>query len=598
MNSSQDPTTVLEAILRAEPVQDRGYTFIQDDGESKFYAFHDMIEWARRRAGELQSLGLSKGDRVALIIPDNDEFVVTFLGALMAGILPVPLYPPFALGKLNAYLSATASIIDSAGATVVVTTKRVQSILWPITDQAPTLKTLTTVEKIRTKGAIQFTPVEIVAEDPAFLQYTSGSTADPKGVVVTHRSLSANCLAIVRDGTQAHPYDDLGLSWLPLYHDMGLIGFVLAPLFVPLSVVLVPTLHFMKRPLSWMDLLHKHKATITFAPNFAYSLLSRRATDEHMKRWDLSRVRITGCGAEPISAEIMRTFLKHFGKAKLSETALVPCYGMAEATLALTFKELGTVWRSEVVDGPTFRTEGRAIPQDGAEDSLEFVSCGRAVSHHQVEIIDEEGGRLPERSVGEILFSGPSLTAGYFQAEKTTAQAYVDGWLHTGDLGYMADGQLFVTGRKKDLIIINGRNYVPQAIEWVVEEIPGIRRGNVVALSRPGPGGTEELVVVCEVRTEETAALRKAVVKRLNQELTLALGDLVFLQPGQLPKTTSGKLQRRKTLDRYVDGSLGSEGLRTQGQTGQLLQLTGHMMRGMVSRVRHTVRGKFSPSEK
>ncbi len=590
-NLEWTPTTVLEAILSAEPVKDRGYYFAEDDQNTRFYSFQDMIARARRRGSELQALGLKQGDRVALIIPDNDEFVVSFLGALMAGVLPVPLYPPFSLGKLDAYLKGTAQIIAAAGATVLLTTRRVQSILWPVTDIARCLRELITVEKISSSEPFKFTPASLGPDDPAFLQFTSGSTAQPKGVVVTHRSLVANCLSITREGTQAHPYDDKGLSWLPLYHDMGLIGFVIAPLFVPLSVVLVPTLSFMKRPLLWFELIHQHRATITFAPNFAYSLLTRRATDAQLDKWDLSRVRVSGCGAEPISPDIMRGFLERFARAGLKPEVMLPCYGMAEATLAITFKPLGTLWRTDVIDGLRFREEGRAAPVAAdVEDRLEFVSCGRPTVGHHIRILDEAGDPLPEREVGEIEFLGPSVTAGYYGNEPATLEAFVQGAIRTGDLGYLADGDLYVTGRKKDLIIIRGRNYVPQAIEWMVEEVSGVRRGNVVAFARPGERGSEELVVVCEVKSDDLEALRKTITAHLTAELGITPADVVFLPQGALPKTTSGKLQRRKTLEKYADGTLGQDGIRTQGQTGHALQLTGHVMRAMLSRVRHTVR--------
>jgi fatty-acyl-CoA synthase len=262
---------------------------------------------------------------------------------------------------------------------------------------------------------------------------------------------------------------------------------------------------------------------------------------------------------------------------------------MAEATLAISFKPHGTLWHTDQVDEEVFRTEGRAVPATNG-DLLEFVSCGRPFFGHELRILDPLGNPLPERTVGEIEVRGPSVTQGYYHNPAATEEVLVDQRLRTGDLGYLAEGELYVTGRKKDLIIINGHNYYPQTLEWLVEELPGVRKGNVVAFSRPGAKGTEELVIVCEVHTDEPEQLRDSITRRISEEVGLTVGDIVFLERGVLPKTTSGKLQRRKTLDIYAQGTLTQEGVRTPGQGEQTFQLAGHMLRAMVSRFRHSFR--------
>ena len=579
---------MIEALEGLEGIRDRGYFFVQEGGREVFLSYADLYEDATRLAGALREMGLKKGDRIGLILPDNQEFIRAFFAAVWIGALPVPLYPPLALGRLEAWYGTAGRIVATAGASAILASRRLLPLMWPLTEKARSLKHIVALDALKTPSAVS-EPADVLPEDPVFLQFTSGSTSDPKGVVVTHKSLVANCHGIMHEGLNAHPYQDRGLSWLPLYHDMGLIGFVIAPIFIPLSVVFIPTLMFMKRPLLWMDLLTRHRATITFAPNFAYSLIARRATDVHLERWDLSALRIAGCGAEPIAASAMRAFQDRLAAAGLGEHVLVPSYGMAEATLAITFRPLGTLWRSERISNGRFQKEGIAVPAEKDEEALEFVSCGKPFRGHHVRIVDEDGHVLPDRAVGEIAFQGPSVTAGYYRNPDESARAFAGGWLLTGDLGYLADGELFVTGRRKDLVIINGRNYVPQAIEWVVQDVPGVRRGNVVAFARPGSQGTEELVIVCEVRGDDHDAIAKGIRRAVSNALSIPVGDIVFLAPGTLPKTSSGKIQRRKTREGYILGTLGAEGTRLAGE-GSRLGLSRHLMRAMVSRVKHGVR--------
>ncbi len=590
--------TVTDALLALEAHDAHGFTFLEyPDGEIS-HTFAELIARARATAGWLQSRGMNPGDRLALIIPDAHEFVVSFYGALLAGVVPVPLFPPFALGELQAYLEKTARLLQRAGARMVLTPKRIERILWPVTDTARSVEWIVALESVSRARPDGFDPVAVRPEDPAFIQFTSGSTQASRAVIVTHGNLVANCRAIVGEGLVLDPGGDRGLSWLPLYHDMGLIGFVIAPLFVPVSVVFMPTTMFLRRPLLWFEMVHQKRATVTFAPNFAYSLVTNRVTEAHLRKWDLSCLRVAGCGAEPISAQTLETFLERFSRAGLRADALVPSYGMAEATLSISFKPAGTPWRTDVVDGRIFREHGRAIPVERTlEDTIEFVSCGRWLSGHSVRILDEEGNILDERCVGEIVVAGPSVTPGYLDDEAATRATYRDGWLHTGDLGYLADGELYVSGRKKDLIIVHGRNYTPEAIEWVIGEIPGIRRGNVAVFSRPGPRGTEEVVVACEVRSNDYDSLRKAIQARVSDTFGLSVADIVFLAPRTLPKTTSGKIQRQRARQLYMEGSLAAQGPRGTGRSVPLSHLVALRMRAMVSRVRHSTRRVFHSGE-
>lgn len=593
-----DPSwTVRKGIALAKtanPNPDAGMRFVLEDGSEKKFTFVELEEEVLRRGRWMLSLGLKKGDRIAFIVPGPMEFVLSFLGATAVGIIPVPLYPPMGFGKLDAYIRDTARTLDIAKVQMLLTQKKVEPILWSLIDRSESLKSIVALEKcegFRVDGAPE--PEEVHPDDTCFLQFTSGSTAAPKGVVVTHRSLGANGWAIMQHGLEVDVANDLALSWLPLYHDMGLIGFVISPLTAGLQTCFMPTLSFIKRPSLWMEKMSEHKATITFAPNFAYGLAVKRTPPEKVKTLDLSRVRILGAGAEPNNPATLQAFIDHFSAAGLKPEAMMPVYGMAEATLAMSFSHLDEAFRAEIIDGDIYAAEGRAVPvpkdQQAGRNTIEFVSCGWAFPHHEVRIIDDAGNTLPDRKVGEIVFSGPSVAGGYFENPEATAASFRPDGLRTGDLGYMADGEIFVTGRKKDLIILNGRNYDPQSIEWVVADVEGIRMGNVIAFSRPAKN-SEELVIVAE--TKQGGDIEKLVTEvrnRVRENFQMNPADVVLLPAGALPKTTSGKLQRHKARAQYLDGSLGVEGVRTMGERGARMTLARHVAQSAISRVRHAV---------
>ncbi len=345
------PRTLLDALDECHLVGDaRGYTFVAGDGSSKTHGFRTLVDEVRKRGRQLAGLGLRKGDRVALVIPDAEDFVLAFLGAVTQGIVPVPLYPPLSLGRLDAYLGGMVRTLNAAAIDLVVTTAQVQKILWSVMPRVPTARDMITVEQLSAAPESTEPAPEISPTDPVFLQFTSGSTATPKGVVVTHASLCANALGIMCTGLEANPEVDRALSWLPLYHDMGLIGFVLAPLTIAMPAVFVPTIAFVKRPSLWMDAISTHRATITFAPNFAFARVMKRSSDADLARWDLSCLKVVGCGAEPIHAGTMRAFVEKFAAAKLKPEAMLPCYGMAEATLAMSFVGLRERLRVDAID--------------------------------------------------------------------------------------------------------------------------------------------------------------------------------------------------------------------------------------------------------
>jgi fatty-acyl-CoA synthase len=434
--------------------------------------------------------------------------------------------------------------------------------------------------------------VEVTEDDTCFLQFTSGSTAAPKGVMVTHRNLVANAHAIVRDGLRFEPGRDRGVTWLPLYHDMGLIGFVLAPLLHRIPVVFIQTLSFVKRPSLWMETISKHRGTLTFGPNFAFAVAAKHAARQAPGSWDLSCLRVVGCGAEPIQAGTLRRFVEAHAAFGLDPRAVMPSYGMAEGTLALSFDRLDAPFRTVVIDRAAYERDAQAVPVAGAEigrDRTELVACGRTFPGHRLAIMGQDGSILPERAVGEIVFRGPSVTAGYFGNQEATRAGFRDGWLHTGDLGFLLDGELYVSGRQKDLIILNGRNYYPQAIEWEVERVAGIRKGNVVAFAVAGQD-SERLIVAAETAlagVEDLALLLHAVKAQVAAELGLAVGEVVLLSPGALPKTSSGKVQRRLTGAEYERGTLGRRGSRLSQERAPWLGVVRHLAAGALARLRH-----------
>jgi fatty-acyl-CoA synthase len=589
----QPRSTLIEGLDAATAAGDAlGFTFIQDDDSHRTIGFRSIVELATERGRRLRARGIVKGDRVALIIPEADEFVLSFFSCAIEGVVAVPLYPPLSLARLDAYLDATIRILNSCGARLLITTPRAAKVLWSIAGRVPSLTDIVTVEALDSGPAAPAERIDIRPEDPLFLQFTSGSTAAPKGVRVSHRKLCANGLSIMRDGLKVLHGRDKGVSWLPLYHDMGLIGFVLSPMLWQFPVVFLPTLTFLRRPSAWLDTLHTHRGTVTFGPNFAFARLLKRVTDAELDRWDLSCVRVLGCGAEPINASVLRQFCDRFARAKLRPEAVVPAYGMAEATLAMTFKRQSQRIRIDTIDPDAAFERGEAIPTaPGTEGQLEVVSCGRAFPNHEIAVFDEQGAALPDRKIGEIRFRGPSVASGYFETLDDPSSTFDGNWLHTGDLGYVVDGEVFISGRKKDVVIVNGKNYYPQALEWVVEETPHIRKGNAVVFSVPGET-SEELVIVAETAAdkEQHMLIQRAVIRNVQQSTGLVAREVVLLGVGVLPKTSSGKVQRRKTREHYLSGLLGREGVRLPGAMGEKTQLAKHVVKSLFGRVRHRLK--------
>ncbi len=544
-------------LARLGDAADRGFVFVRPDGTERFVPWSELCDRAERRAGDLHARGLKKGDRLAIVVPEPDEFVLSFLGAVMGGIVPVPIYPQLSFKNVESYHDTVTHIANASGASMILTTATTKPYLEPVLPRAAALRGLVTVDELA--GDHGTVDVAVDPEDLAFLQFTSGSTSRPKGVVVTHRNLAWNSESFMIHGLKKDSSFDKGVSWLPLFHDMGLIGFVIGPLFTNIPVVFMPTASFVRNPRIWLDKIHQHRGTITYAPNFAYALVSKRVKEKDVASLDLSCLRRTGCGAEPIQSKTLREFAAKLAPAKFDPKSFLPSYGMAEATLAITFVPAGSGVRSDTVEKAGLE-QGAARPAPEGAPAQDLVNCGHAFPEHEIAIVDEQGQRLADRQVGQIIARGPSVSKGYYLEPELTAEAFKAGpdghtWLFTGDLGYLVAGEVFICGRLKDMIIVRGRNFYPSDLEWVVSELPGVRRGNVVAFSSDVEGD-EQLIIAAEGMSSEAEALKGAIAQRIVADFALTPHEVLVVPQGTLPRTSSGKPQRRKTRQMYLDGTL------------------------------------------
>jgi 1-acyl-sn-glycerol-3-phosphate acyltransferase len=544
--------TLHEALrLRAEDEPGRIHARVEGDDLEATLSYGALYEDARLMAGALRDRGVSPGTPVALMLPTGVDFLRTFQGILLAGGIPVPLYPPARLDRLKDYAERQSAILRDCGAPLLVTLPAVRALRGLLGGQAA----LATAEELLASGR-SAEPARDDGSAPALIQYTSGSTGRPKGVLLTHANLLANIEAIAQ-GLAARP-TDVGVSWLPLYHDMGLIGSWLFCLVRGYPIVLLPPLAFLSRPERWLWAIHRHRATLSAAPNFAYELCARRIGDGALEGLDLSSWRCALNGAEPVSPDTLGRFLARFEPRGFRKEAMFPVYGLAENSVALLFPVPGGPPRIDRVDRSAFGETGSAR-ESTASNALRFVSVGRALPRHEVRIVAEDGGTCPERVVGRLHFRGPSMTRGYFRNEEATAAILRgDGFLDSGDLAYAAEGEVFITGRVKDLIIKAGRNIVPQEIEELAGSVPGVRRGCVVAFGVPRESeGTEALVVVAETREKDHEALAAAVRTAVADALGLPPDEVVLVPPGAIPKTPSGKVRRQATRELHLQGVLG-----------------------------------------
>jgi 1-acyl-sn-glycerol-3-phosphate acyltransferase len=493
-------------------------------------------------------------------------------------------YPPVRADQLLEYVRRQQAIVSNAGARVLVTFPEAARMATLIRGQAPTLETIATIDALRTgRPAPAVSPA---ADAPALIQYTSGSTGTPKGVLLSHANLLANIRAI-GEGLDVGPHD-VCVSWLPLYHDMGLIGAWLTPLYFGLPVSIMSPLAFLARPSRWLRAIQAHRGTVSAAPNFAFDLAARKIPDGEIEGLDLATWRLALNGSELVSPDTIERFTRRFAPFGFRPEAMCPVYGMAESSVGLTMAPPGRLPRVDRLVRSPFEHARRiepATPDD--PHPLRFVSCGRPLPGHEVRVADADGEEVPERREGHIWFRGPSMTSGYYRNPEATAAVVRDGWMDSGDLGYQSDGDLFITGRAKDVIIQGGRNVSAQEVEEVVAGVPGIRRGCVAAFGVHDPVlGTERLVIVAETRERDAPArdrLQQAVVEYVVGALGTPPDIVVIAGPGTVPKTSSGKIRRSVARDAYLKGILG------RGRPG-LLQWAGLAVAAMADPARRAWR--------
>jgi 1-acyl-sn-glycerol-3-phosphate acyltransferase len=557
----------------AQASPERVHVFLRDeDGAERPITYGALWERAHGVAAALRERRLGRGDTVAIMLRTEEAFFHAFFGVLLAGAVPVPIYPPFRRDLIEDYARRQVGILRNAAARAIVTFPEALRVAALLRSRAPSLRHVLAAPDLTRPGG-SGAGEHGGPGDPALIQYTSGSTGDPKGVLLSHGNLLANIRAI-GEAIRVRP-DDVAVSWLPLYHDMGLIGSWLGALYFGIPIAILSPLAFLARPARWLQTIHAHRATVSAAPNFAFDLCVRRLTDEEIGGLDLSSWRLALNGSEPVSPATIDRFTRRFGPRGFRASAMCPVYGLAEASVALAIPPPG-VPRVDTIARATFQEAGRAVPAPPAEPApLCFVSCGPPLPRHEVRVLDREGRPLGERVEGRIEFRGPSVTEGYWRNPAATRAARHDGWMDSGDLGYWADGELYVTGRQKDLIIKAGRNLYPQEVEDIVGAVPGIRKGCVAAFGVHDPSvGTERLVVVAETRTRSGAErdrLRAAVMDRVVAALGIPADVVVIADPHAVLKTSSGKVRRSATRAVYVAGTLGRPGRTVAAQWTRLL---------------------------
>jgi len=544
--------TLVEALQKAAASGRRGLTFVSADETETALGWDDVLARAGRVAGALADLGVRRGERVAMVLPTGPDFMDAFFGALLAGAVPVPLYPPVRLGRLAEYHATTARMLRLSGAVALLSDGRVGRLLGEAVRRSAPRLGLRKVQALRESDA---PPVAMSADpgDLALVQFSSGSTVDPKPVALSHRAVLAQTdalRALMPDDTPEDP--QLGVSWLPLYHDMGLIGCLLSALTYPGPLVLLAPEAFLGRPALWLRALSRHGGTISVAPSFAFAVCARRVKDEEMEGTDLSRWRLAMNGAEQVSVEAARRFSERFRPWGFRPSALIPVYGLAEAALAVTFSPPRGSLRTVAVDPVALAREGRALP-----GGRTLASVGIPVPGVSVEVRDESGAVAPEGTVGRIYARGPSVMDEYLGQPEATRAVLDGGWLDTGDLGFVQEGELVVCGRVKDVVVLRGANHAPQEFEDALDGVAGVRAGCAVALGFVPPGADgEELLLLVETTPEARPELVDRVRAAVAERTGVRPHTVQLLAPGTLPRTSSGKLRRSEALRRWTTGTL------------------------------------------
>ena len=525
------------------------------------YPYAELREDALANARRLIAAGVVPGDRIALIAETGAEFAALFFGTVYAGAWPAPLPLPTSFGGKEGYIEQIRNQLMSCDPKLVLAPPGLDAMAAEAAAALPHAATLDWSVFLAGEAPDAALPVA-VPDDIAYLQYSSGSTRFPHGVAVTHRALLANLFGHAH-GVKAQD-DDRVVSWLPWYHDMGLVGCFLSPVANQMSADYLATEDFARRPLSWLDLISRNEGcSLSYSPTFGYDICARRVSSQTdvAHRFDLSRWRVAGNGADMIRPDVMQAFVDAFDAAGFKASAFLPSYGLAEATLAVSIMPVGEGIVTDLIDERLLSGEGVAGPGEPGQPIRyrAIVDCGVALPDHEIEVRGDGGEILGDRTIGKVFFKGPSVMVGYFRDEVSTAACLSkDGWLDTGDMGYLVDGHVFIVGRAKDMIIINGKNHWPQDIEWAIEQMPGFKAGDIAAFSITQDNGEEAPAVLVQCRTSDTDernALREAIRNRV-RNITGMTCVVELVPPRTLPRTSSGKLSRSKARTLYLSGQI------------------------------------------
>ena len=554
-----DFDTLVDAIEYAAKGK-RGPNFFNAKGDLvESLTWAEVYDNARVIGRKLVGLGFKKGDRIALIAETSANFVSFFVGCQFASVLPVPLPLPTSFGGKDGYVSQLNMQMTTCGASGIMAPAFMDEILVEATKGInPTF--IGSYEDYYNSEA-DGEHLLPSPDDLAYLQYSSGSTRFPHGVAVTHKSLLANTHGMGFHGVHLED-NDRCVSWLPFYHDMGLVGTLLTSLTCQMSVDFIPTEEFARRPLSWLRVISRTKGTITFSPTFGFDICARRAAmrASALEGLDLSSLRVAGIGAEMIRPDVLRMFCETFESIGYSEKAFLPSYGMAECTLGVSFCKIGSGIEIDLVEEASLTGERHLLVTSGEESRMrEVVNCGTPLPEYEIEVRDEDGVVQVEQSVGKIFLRGISVMREYFNDPETTSAVLSDdGWLDTGDMGYLKGGDIFIVGRAKDLIIVNGKNHWPQDIEWAAEQIESVKTGDVAAISVPGQNAEEVPMLLVQCRTSDPVLRAKLIedLRRQVQSATSVTCLVELVAPRALPRTSSGKLSRTKARTQYLSGNL------------------------------------------
>lgn len=531
----------------------------EDSDQAQPISYGELWQAAERTAAGLQARGIAPAQTVAIMLPTGRAYFASFFGILLAGATPVPIYPPLRPAQLEEHLRRHAKILANAGVRLLITVAEAKTVVLLLRAQVQSLRHIATSAELQNE-ANNFQPVAVHSQGLAFLQYTSGSTGDPKGVMLSHANLLANIRAMAqRLQVQS---DDVFVSWLPLYHDMGLIGACLGSLYQGIPLVIMSPLRFLRRPASWLWALHQHGGTLSAAPNFAYELCLRNITDEELQGLDLSRWRLAANGAEPVSTITMQRFAERMAPYGFSPEALAPVYGLAECSVGLALPKPGRGLKQDIICPDTLSQQGKALPVNPEHDhTLHIPACGHALSGHEIRIVDDHERELGERQEGHIQFRGSSATQGYLHNQQATQNLLSrDGWLRSGDRGYLAGGDIYLTGRTKDMIIRGGRNIYPYELEQVVGELEGVRKGCVAVFATAQPNqASEQIAVVAETRLWEQQQLEalRASIRACSAEVLGQPAEVIeCVPPHTVLKTSSGKIRRVAMRELHQSGRL------------------------------------------